>query len=121
MKRKQTGDAVLLGQLVHNLVSNAVRHNHPGGSIRITTTRTAARSSIKVHNTGPAVTTEDVDDLFQPFRRGTSPAETAHASVLSHCCAPAYNGAGPGRASARACMPITRSDDSSSGKGRDRG
>lgn len=68
-----TGDAVLLGQLVHNLVSNAVRHNHPGGSIRITTVRTAARSSIEVRNTGPVVAADDVGDLFQPFRRGTTP------------------------------------------------
>src|SRR5690606_28099938 len=29
------GDATLIGQLVHNLVQNAVRHNIDGGSIRI--------------------------------------------------------------------------------------
>ncbi|MFF9322482.1 hypothetical protein ACF1D3_27510 [Streptomyces sp. NPDC014728] len=50
-----------------------MRHNHPGGSIRITTARTAARSSIEVCNTGPVVAADDVDDLFQPFRRGTTP------------------------------------------------
>ncbi|MFJ8438837.1 sensor histidine kinase [Kitasatospora griseola] len=68
-----TGDPALLGQLVHNLVSNAVRHNHPGGSVRIFTTRTGARSSIEVRNTGPLVAAGGLDDLFLPFRRGTTP------------------------------------------------
>ncbi|MGW7447593.1 sensor histidine kinase [Kitasatospora sp. NPDC054795] len=68
-----TGDPALLGQLVHNLVSNAVRHNHPGGSVRITTTRTATRSTIEVRNTGPLVPADDLDELFLPFRRGTTP------------------------------------------------
>ncbi|EHM26698.1 signal transduction histidine kinase-like protein [Streptomyces sp. W007] len=29
------GDAVLLDHLVHNLVANALRHNHPGGTVRV--------------------------------------------------------------------------------------
>ncbi|NEE40339.1 two-component sensor histidine kinase, partial [Streptomyces sp. SID7982] len=29
------GDAVLLDHLVHNLVANALRHNHPGGTVAV--------------------------------------------------------------------------------------
>ncbi|CAO0833315.1 hypothetical protein SMICM17S_01652 [Streptomyces microflavus] len=29
------GDPVLLDHLVHNLVANALRHNHPGGTVRV--------------------------------------------------------------------------------------
>jgi signal transduction histidine kinase len=32
------GDAILVGQLVHNLVSNALIHNHPGGAVRVRVT-----------------------------------------------------------------------------------
>ncbi|MFJ9446790.1 sensor histidine kinase [Kitasatospora sp. NPDC101235] len=78
-----TGDPVLLGQLVHNLVANAVRHNHPGGSVRITTTRTGARSTIEMSNTGPIVAADDLDDLFLPFRRGTTPHRTGSGLGLA--------------------------------------
>jgi signal transduction histidine kinase len=50
------GDPVLLGRLVANLLHNAVRHNHPGGHVRV---RTDA-ASVTVSNTGPLVPTERV-------------------------------------------------------------
>ena len=59
------GDAVLLGQLLTNLVQNAIRHNHAGGRVVVR----VARSSIVVTNTGPVVPADAIDDLFEPFRR----------------------------------------------------
>ncbi|MEU3461683.1 ATP-binding protein [Streptomyces sp. NPDC006733] len=59
------GEAVLLGHLVHNLVSNAIRYNHPGGQVRI---RVGA-DGLEVSNTGPDVPPEAVPELFEPFRR----------------------------------------------------
>jgi signal transduction histidine kinase len=63
------GDALLLEQLVRNLLDNAVRHNLPGGGwVRITTSMdTHAR--VTVSNTGPAVPRYDIPALFEPFRR----------------------------------------------------
>ncbi|MEU0275294.1 ATP-binding protein [Streptomyces sp. NPDC006307] len=57
------GDAVLLDRLVHNLVANAVRHNRPGGRVRLRT----GPSGVEVSNTGPAVAPDAVPLLFEPF------------------------------------------------------
>ncbi|MFD7115870.1 sensor histidine kinase [Streptomyces sp. NPDC059922] len=62
---RTTGDPVLLQQLTHNLVSNAIRHNRPGGSVSV---RTGA-GFLEVSNTGPVIPTPTVPLLFEPFRR----------------------------------------------------
>ncbi|PRY56046.1 sensor histidine kinase [Glycomyces artemisiae] len=64
------GDAALLERLVANLVANGIRHNHPGGTLAITTGTVERRGRIAVSNTGPVVAAYEVDALFQPFRRG---------------------------------------------------
>ena len=49
-----SGDPVLLERLAHNLVENAVRHNHTGGWVRVATSAGAtARAGWTVTNTGP--------------------------------------------------------------------
>ncbi|MER6999793.1 ATP-binding protein [Streptomyces sp. NPDC000410] len=60
------GDRVLLGQLVRNLVANAVTYNVPGGTVDVR----VAGGDLVVANTGPVVAREDVPGLFEPFRRG---------------------------------------------------
>ena len=59
------GDAVLLGQLLTNLLQNAIRYNHDGGRVEVR----VARSCIVVSNTGPVDPADAIDDLFEPFRR----------------------------------------------------
>ncbi|MEU6983857.1 ATP-binding protein [Streptomyces sp. NPDC046324] len=60
------GSRVLLGQLVRNLVANAVAHNVPGGSVEVR----ADGGVVTVVNTGPVVSADEVPGLFEPFRRG---------------------------------------------------
>jgi signal transduction histidine kinase len=63
------GDALLLEQLVRNLLDNAVRHNLPsGGWVRLTT-GVDSHARLTVSNTGPAVPRYDIPSLFEPFRR----------------------------------------------------
>jgi signal transduction histidine kinase len=64
------GDPRLLERLIGNLVENAIRHNVPGGWLRVTTGETAERVWLHVSNGGPVIAAEDVDNLFEPFRRG---------------------------------------------------
>ncbi len=59
------GDPVLLDHLVHNLVANALRHNHPGGTVRVR----VGPGGLEVANTGPVVAPETVPLLFEPFHR----------------------------------------------------
>jgi signal transduction histidine kinase len=83
------GDPKLLERMVWNLVDNAVRHNEPGGWIRVTTgvvstgvvsTGSVSTGSaptgtvqeqvfIRVANSGSAVPAESVPAIFEPFRR----------------------------------------------------
>jgi signal transduction histidine kinase len=64
-----SGDPHLVERLLTNLVDNAVRHNVPGGRVSVWTGAHTGRPALRVTNTGPAVPPEQVDDIFQPFRR----------------------------------------------------
>ena len=66
-----TGDPILLERLALNLVRNAIQHNHPGGWVTVTTRNAATPGlvELEVSNSGPLVRPEQVETLFQPFRR----------------------------------------------------
>jgi signal transduction histidine kinase len=65
-----SGDQRLGERLVANLVDNATRHNIPGGRIDVATTTTeAGRAVLTVLNTGPFISPDDLDRLYQPFQR----------------------------------------------------
>lgn len=63
------GDPVLLEHLVRNLVENAIRYNHPGGWIDVTTTGREGRAVVTVRNSGEVIPPTEVDRLFDPFQR----------------------------------------------------
>jgi signal transduction histidine kinase len=65
------GDHVLLERLAANLIENAVRYNAPNGWIRVRT-RVAPggrESELVVANSGPRLTSEQANTIFEPFRR----------------------------------------------------
>src|ERR1700683_3744973 len=64
-----TGDPALAESLIMNLVGNAIRHNVEGGWIEISTAITDGRADLTVSNTGPLISPDEVDRLFQPFQR----------------------------------------------------
>jgi signal transduction histidine kinase len=65
------GDPQLLERLVGNLVENAVRHNVDGGWVTVRTgTDAGVGAWLAVLNTGPSVPADEVEELFEPFRRG---------------------------------------------------
>lgn len=68
-----SGDAVLLGQLVQNLVSNALEYNVPGGWVRV---HGGPGVVLVVENTGPVVSAEVAATLTQPFTRGAGHGAT---------------------------------------------
>ncbi|MCP2340349.1 sensor histidine kinase [Actinomadura rupiterrae] len=63
------GDPVLLERLVQNLVENAVRHNHSGGTCRVMTGVHDGWTELTVTNTGPVVPGYETETIFEPFRR----------------------------------------------------
>jgi signal transduction histidine kinase len=63
------GDPQLLERMISNLVDNAVRHNEPGGWIRLRTFSTDAGVCLEIANSGPFIPQDAVPSLFEPFRR----------------------------------------------------
>ncbi len=64
-----TGDPQLLERMVSNLVDNSVRHNEPGGWIRLRTGHSPVAAYLQIANSGPFVPDDAVPSLFEPFRR----------------------------------------------------
>lgn len=63
-----SGERPLLERLASNLIFNAIRHNHPGGTVDVSV---SGEGCFAVSNTGPIVAPEQVAGLFEPFRRGS--------------------------------------------------
>lgn len=63
------GDRALLERLVANLVENAIRHNVPGGWVRVEVAQEGDEAVLRVGNSGPRLTPEEVDTFFEPFVR----------------------------------------------------
>ena len=55
--------------MVANLVDNAVRHNVPGGWIKVTTGCCDGAASVEVSNGGRRIPAELAPALFEPFQR----------------------------------------------------
>ncbi|MET0493383.1 MAG: HAMP domain-containing sensor histidine kinase [Actinoplanes sp.] len=65
----QVLDPVRLRQLVGNLVTNAIRHTPPGGSVTIGTTLSADTLTITVADTGVGIAPDDLPKVFDRFWR----------------------------------------------------
>ncbi|WP_431967351.1 sensor histidine kinase [Actinacidiphila sp. bgisy160] len=76
------GDPTLLEQLARNLVDNAIRYNHHGGTVRVITRFSPEAAVLTVTNTGPSIAPHEVPTLFQPFRRLTDRVGSAKGSGL---------------------------------------
>ena len=63
------GSEVLLTHLTGNLIDNAIRHNQPGGWIRVATAAGTGTARLVVENSGPILDQSHVGELLQPFRR----------------------------------------------------
>ena len=63
------GDPALLERMVANLVENAVRHNQPPGWLEVTTGISDGRAFVNVANGGRDIPADQVEGLFEPFRR----------------------------------------------------
>lgn len=72
------GELVLLERLVTNLVHNAIQHNHRGGVVKAAVD---ADGVLTVTNSGAPVPTEQVPQLFEPFRRSNGERLAASGGV----------------------------------------
>ncbi len=76
-----SGSPALLLQMTTNLLHNAVVHNVPGGTVRVTTAGHPGSVALTVENTGAELTPALVSTLTEPFQRGSERIRGDHAGV----------------------------------------
>jgi signal transduction histidine kinase len=76
-----SGDAHRLRQLLLNLADNAVKYNHPNGSISMSLRRAGDFAELDICNTGPGVPAEKLPRVFDRFFRG----DPAHNNTVEGC------------------------------------
>jgi two-component system CheB/CheR fusion protein len=63
------GDATRLHQIMWNLISNAIRHNPPGGTIDVALRREGSEAVVEVRDTGDGIEPALLPYIFEPFRQ----------------------------------------------------
>ena len=64
-----SGSEALLRRMVENLIDNAIRHNEPGGWVRVGTSLNDGAVELLVESGGPRLDERQVRELARPFRR----------------------------------------------------
>ncbi|HTP00523.1 MAG TPA: ATP-binding protein [Anaerolineales bacterium] len=62
-------DVQRMREVVSNILDNALRYTPQGGRIKMSAARAGAQVEIRVQDTGPGVSAEDLDKVFERFYR----------------------------------------------------
>ena len=73
-----TGDPERLGQVITNLLTNAVNYNRPEGEVRLRVATQNGSAVVTVADTGPGIAAEDLARVFERFYR----ADQARSNAL---------------------------------------
>jgi len=77
------GNPTLLGELLGNLVHNAVEHAGTGARITVRTRTLQGRAELCVEDNGPGIPDDERESLWQRFRRGRGAAGTGSGLGLA--------------------------------------
>ncbi len=69
------GQALLLHEMVSNLVDNAIRYTPAGGSVLLQVARAGNEVLLAVSDSGPGIAAGDLDKVFMPFYRAQATLE----------------------------------------------
>ncbi|MCP3462931.1 HAMP domain-containing sensor histidine kinase [Bradyrhizobium sp. CCGUVB23] len=124
------GEPAMLAAIIRNLLENALRFTPRGGTIDIGVYREDGMAILQVEDTGPGIASADMDQVFEPFFRGSRPEGEGTGLGLSIVKRivdslggriALENIAGIGRSGLRATvrLPIAGDPDSSPSKGKE--
>ena len=65
-------DTPRIGQVLDNLLTNAIKFSPVGGIIQIVVESDKAHIRVTITDEGPGIKGEDIDDLFKPFKKLSS-------------------------------------------------
>jgi PAS domain S-box-containing protein len=75
------GDAARLGQVLNNLLSNAMKFTPAGGSVRLHAERAGGRVRIAVQDTGQGIESSLLPHIFDRFRQGEGASQRSHTGL----------------------------------------
>lgn len=75
------GDPVRIGQIVNNVMSNAIRYTAAGGAIAVDCHRGPGELVFTVTDSGPGITPSDAAHMFERGFRGSASAGTAGSGI----------------------------------------
>ncbi|MHB1712664.1 MAG: sensor histidine kinase, partial [Acidimicrobiales bacterium] len=67
-----SGDEQRIGQVIHNLLANALTHTPPGTPVHVVATCEGRRAVLQVRDFGPGMDAEQAERVFDRFYRGNS-------------------------------------------------
>ena len=68
-------DGTRIGQVLNNLLSNAIKYSPSGGEIEVTLAAGASELALSVRDQGIGISADDVNHVFEPFRRTAATRE----------------------------------------------
>lgn len=77
------GEPMMVATMIRNLLDNAVRFTPQGGRVDIGVYRAGNEAVVQIEDTGPGIPSGDIDRIFEPFFRGSRPAEDGIGLGLS--------------------------------------
>ncbi len=75
------GDAVRLQQIVSNVVGNAVKFTHAGGTVRVRTREAGPHARLEVTDTGEGIEPHLLDTIFEPFQQADASTTRQHGGL----------------------------------------
>ena len=75
-------DETLLGEVVRNLIENAMRYSAADSSIEVSATLAEGGVEVAISDHGEGVPAEEQDRIFQPFHRASSEEGSVKGSGL---------------------------------------
>jgi signal transduction histidine kinase len=72
---------LLLGQLLDNLIENALKYSAPGKPVVVTLKREPDAAVLVVQDAGPGIAAEDLPHVFEPFYRSADARGRGHTGV----------------------------------------
>jgi PAS domain S-box-containing protein len=75
------GDRARLDQVVNNLLINAIKYTEAGGLVSIRSAPRENQAEIDIEDTGIGIAPEFLEQIFQPFRRGSQEWLTSDAGL----------------------------------------